>query len=105
MWVVKSSLHPEDADGNLAGYTDGTTSATYTYDDAGRKLTETVNYGSFSKEYSYTYYGNGLKHTFTAPDEQSTRISTASITNCGTSRFRVWAQFPFPTIPGIVRPR
>jgi RHS repeat-associated protein len=57
-----------DADGNLAGYSDGTTSATYTYDDMGRKLTETVNYGSFSKSFSYTYYGNGLKHTFTAPD-------------------------------------
>jgi YD repeat-containing protein len=57
-----------DADGNLSGYSDGTTSATYTYDDMGRKLSETVKYGPFSKSFSYTYYGNGLKQTFTAPD-------------------------------------
>jgi YD repeat-containing protein len=27
-----------------------------------------IRYGLFSKEFSYTYYGNGLKKTFTAPD-------------------------------------
>ena len=57
-----------DDDGNLSGYSDGDTSAEYVYDAMGRKLTETVNYGPFSKSFEYTYYGNGLKHTFTAPD-------------------------------------
>ncbi len=57
-----------DADGNLAGYDDGTTSATSTYDDLGRKLSETVDYGTFTKTFSYTYYQNGLKKTFTGPD-------------------------------------
>lgn len=57
-----------DVDNNLAGYNDGETSAEYDYDDMGRKTWERVNYGSFSKEYFYTYYGNGLKQTFTAPD-------------------------------------
>lgn len=57
-----------DADGNLSGYSDGTTSATYTYDDVGRKLSETLNYGQFTKSFSFSYYGNGLKQTFTAPD-------------------------------------
>jgi len=57
-----------DADSNLADYDDGETSATYTYDDLGRKLTETVDYGAFTKEFSYTYYKNGLKKTFTMPD-------------------------------------
>ncbi len=64
-----------DADGNLAGYSDGVSSATYTYDDLGRKLSETVNYPvtlsgveGFTKEFSYTYYKNGLKKTFTMPD-------------------------------------
>jgi YD repeat-containing protein len=62
-----------DDDGNLSGYSDCTdalqcVSASYTYDDMGRKLTETVNYGPFSKTFEYTYYGNGPKHIFTAPD-------------------------------------
>lgn len=57
-----------DPDGTLSGYSDGVISATYTYDAMGRKLTETVNYGPFSKSFEYTYYGNGLKQTFTAPD-------------------------------------
>jgi len=33
-----------------------------------RKISEAVDYGSFSKSYSYTYYDNGLKKTFTGPD-------------------------------------
>ena len=57
-----------DGDGNLSGYSDGATSATYTYNAVGQKLTETVNYGVFSKNFSYTYYKNGLKKTFTGPD-------------------------------------
>ncbi|MCP4289030.1 MAG: RHS repeat protein, partial [Gammaproteobacteria bacterium] len=57
-----------DADVNLAGYDDGITSATYTYDGLGRKLSETVDYGTFTKTFSYTYYQNGLKKTFTGPD-------------------------------------
>ncbi len=56
-----------DTSGNLTGYDDGDTSATYTYDDLGRKLTETVNYGTFSKTFSYTYYPNGQKQTLTCP--------------------------------------
>ena len=54
--------------GNLAGYSDGVTSASYSYDDLNRKTGETVNYGPFSLSYSYTYYGNGLKRSFTGPD-------------------------------------
>ncbi|MCP4627640.1 MAG: hypothetical protein GY850_29605, partial [bacterium] len=57
-----------DRAGNLTGYNDGTTSAVYTYDDLYRKLSETVNYGSFEKTSTYTYYRNGLKKTFTGPD-------------------------------------
>ena len=54
--------------GNLAGYDDGTTSAAYTYDALGRKLSETVNYGAFSKSFSYSYHPGGQKASFTAPD-------------------------------------
>jgi len=50
------------------GYDDGTTSATYTYDDVYRKTSESVNYGAFQKTYSYTYYNNGMKKTFIDPN-------------------------------------
>lgn len=49
-------------------YDDGSTSAQYTYDALNRKIAETVNYGSFSLSYSYTYTSNGLKKSFTGPD-------------------------------------
>jgi RHS repeat-associated protein len=54
--------------GNLITYNDGTTSGVYSYDDVYRKTSETVSYGSFALTYSYAYYKNGLKKSFTAPD-------------------------------------
>ena len=54
--------------GNLTGYSDGVTSAVYTYDDLQRKTGETVNYGSFSLSYEYEYLKNGLRKSFTGPD-------------------------------------
>ncbi|CAB1059485.1 diguanylate cyclase/phosphodiesterase (GGDEF & EAL domains) with PAS/PAC sensor(s), partial [Olavius sp. associated proteobacterium Delta 1] len=65
---VKTVTFSYDRAGNLTGYDDGTTSAAYTYDDLYRKLSETVNYGTFEQTSSYTYYKNGLKKTFTGPD-------------------------------------
>lgn len=46
----------------------GTASATYTYDNLGRKTAETVDYGPFSLTCNYTYYANGRKKSFTGPD-------------------------------------
>ena len=57
-----------DAVGNVLSYSDGSSSATYSYDALGRQLTESVNYGSFTLGYSYEYYPNGLKKSFTGPD-------------------------------------
>ena len=57
-----------DPAGNLTGYSDGVTSAEYSHDDLNRKTGETVDYGPFSLSYGYTYYGNGLKRSFTGPD-------------------------------------
>ena len=54
--------------GNLTGYDDGVTSGVYVYDPAGRKVSETVNYGSFTKTHGYVYLKNGLKESFTGPD-------------------------------------
>ena len=65
---VKTVTFSYDRVGNLMGYDGGKTSAVYTYDPAYRKVSETVNYGSFSKSFSYTYYKNGFKKSFTAPD-------------------------------------
>jgi len=45
-----------------------TTLVSYVYGAALRKTVETVNYGPFEKSYSYTYYKNGFKKSFTSPD-------------------------------------
>ena len=66
--TVKTVEFHYDPAGNLAGYSDGVTSAEYSYDDLNRKTGETVDYGSFSLSYSYTYYNNGLKRSFTGPN-------------------------------------
>ena len=65
---VKTVEFHYDPSGNLAGYSDGVTSADYSYDDLNRKTHETVDYGPFSLSYGYTYYNNGLKRSFTGPD-------------------------------------
>jgi len=65
---VKTVVFTYDKVGNLMGYDDGITSATYGYDNAYRKTSEIVNYGPFQKTYSYTYYNNGMKKTFTDPN-------------------------------------
>lgn len=43
-------------------------SETYTYTALDQISSVTVNFGSFTKTYSYTYYPNGLKQTYTNPE-------------------------------------
>ena len=43
-------------------------SETYTYTALNQLETVTVNLGAFSKSYSYSYYPNGLKQTYTNPE-------------------------------------
>jgi RHS repeat-associated protein len=52
------------------GYTDGAVSTgTTTYDPKGlRKIGESVNHSTFALSYSYDYYANGQKKSFTGPD-------------------------------------
>lgn len=52
----------------LTGYVDGISSAVYTIDDLQRKTDETVNFGSFSKTITTSYYKNRLKKTFAGAD-------------------------------------
>ncbi|MCK5100487.1 MAG: RHS repeat protein, partial [Desulfobacteraceae bacterium] len=65
---VKSVTFTYNKTGNLVSYNDGTTQGTYNYNALGRKVSETVNFGSFTKTNTYSYYKNGLKKTFTGPD-------------------------------------
>ena len=46
-------------------YDDGTTSAQHEYDDAYRKTSEAVDYGSFQLTNTATYYKDGSKKTYT----------------------------------------
>ena len=57
-----------DNAGNLINYRDGTSTATYIYDDAYRKIGETISYGTFSLTTSYAYNRNGTKNNFTYPN-------------------------------------
>jgi RHS repeat-associated protein len=96
--------------GNLTGYNDGTTSATYVYDDAYRKLSETINYGTFELTYSYAYYKNGLKKSLTMPDgtvyeygyDSSNQISTVMIPGRGVMTYNTytWNAPSAITLPG-----
>jgi YD repeat-containing protein len=65
---VKTVALTYDEAGNLKGYDDGSSSAEYTYDAVYRKTEETVDFGPFAKTIAYTYYGNGLKRTYTDPE-------------------------------------
>jgi len=107
---VKTVDFTYDKLGNVLTHDDGTTSATYTYDDLQRKISETVNYGPFSKSIAYTYYGNGLKKTFTGPDgntinytyDGNNRISGISIPGQGQITYNTY-QWNSPTritLPG-----
>ena len=65
---VKTVTFTYDEAGNLTAYDDGRTSGRYTYDAVYRKTEETVDYGLFAKTIAYTYYGNGLKRSYTDPE-------------------------------------
>ena len=55
--------------GRLNSWSDSTISGSTSYDTRSlRKTGETINYGTFSLSYSYDYYANGFKKSFTGPD-------------------------------------
>jgi len=107
---VKTVLLTYDVVGNLVSYDDGTTSAIYTYDALGQKLTETVDYGSFTLSHSYEYYANGLKKSFTGPDgvkitysyDENNRLSAIDIPNAGRVTYNTyhWNRPAKITLPG-----
>jgi len=107
---VKTVDFTYDKAGNLKTYDDGATSATYAYDNAYRKLSETVNYGTFALTYSYTYYKNGLKKSLTMPDgttydytyDNNNQLSVISIPGQGFLTYNQysWTMPSAMTLPG-----
>jgi YD repeat-containing protein len=77
---VKTVTFTYDTAGNLTGYTDGTSSATYDYDQ-GRKVGETVNYGAFSQSFGYTYDTSGKRPASPTPTGQLTSSPTTRTPN------------------------
>jgi RHS repeat-associated protein len=65
---AKTVILAYDKVGNLERYDDGVTSAQYGYDDLYRKISDTVDHGTFSLSNTHTYNKNGTKKTFTGPD-------------------------------------
>ncbi|MBI5063982.1 MAG: RHS repeat protein, partial [Desulfatitalea sp.] len=108
--AAKTITFTYDPAGNLTGYNDGTTSASYAYDDSDRKTTETVNYPGFSKTNRYTYYKNGLKASFTGPDnipigylyDSNNQLTGVQIPNVGmfTVNKYAWNRPAEETLPG-----
>jgi RHS repeat-associated protein len=65
---AKTVIFTYDKVGNFKSYDDGMTSAQYEYNDLYQKISDTVDYGTFSLSNTYTYNKNGTKKTFTGPD-------------------------------------
>lgn len=104
-----------DAVNRLREWDDSTASATLTYDEMGRKLTETVNYGNgVVLGHRYTYYANGAKRTYTGPDgvtytftyDSENQVKTVSAPDLGviTVSDYTWTGAKTTILPGgIVR--
>ncbi len=107
---VKTVSFTYDKVGNLKTYDDGITSAVYDYDVLNRKLSETVSYGLFDLNYSYSYYKNGLKKTFTGTDgvayeyayDNNNQIVSLQTSDMGsiTVNSYIWDRPDFITLPG-----
>ena len=108
--AVKTVSFTYDNAGNLKTYDDGVTTGQYGYDDAYRKISETVNYGTFQLSNSYTYYKNGLKKSFTGPDgvayeyayDSNNQLTGVQIPGAGSITFSsyTWNRPDSVTLPG-----
>ncbi len=89
--LQKTVSYTYDSIGRITHWSDGTVSGNYTYDPNGRILTETINYGTFSRTARFTYYKNGLRKTYTTPEgktytyyyDDANRLTGIDIPNLG----------------------
>lgn len=58
-------------DGKLKSYDDQVTSSVFEYTAMNRLQKETLDFGTFSKSYSYSYHKNGDLKTYTDPENQT----------------------------------
>jgi RHS repeat-associated protein len=61
----KAVTYSYDANGRMTGYSMADSSASFGYDEKGRKTSETVNFGPFSRTRSWTYHPDDRIHTYT----------------------------------------
>ncbi len=64
----RSVAYSYDRNGNVTGWSDGTTSASYQYDKNNRVIEASTDYGVFSLTYGYSYDAAGRPHNYLAPD-------------------------------------
>lgn len=65
---VKTVRFTYDAQDRMLAYVDGTTAGTWDYDDSNRTVQCTIDYGSFSASYAYTFDAEGHKTSMTGPN-------------------------------------
>jgi RHS repeat-associated protein len=69
--LQKTTAYTYDDADNLIGWSDGNVSATRSYDDAGRLLAETIDYGNFALTHRSTWHGNNQIASHTGPDNRT----------------------------------
>jgi len=62
--AAKAIVYHYDKNNQLTGYDDGITSATYLLDDLGRLTSASINFGTFTKSYRYSYAKDGQISSF-----------------------------------------
>jgi RHS repeat-associated protein len=106
---VKTVTFDYNALGDLVSWNDGECSGEFAYDELGRKTREVISYGSFALTNSYAYYANGLKKTFTGPDnipydyayDGNNRLSALSVPGVGAV---TWDSYSWNSPARITRP-
>jgi len=66
--LAKTTVFTYDEEDRLLTWSDGRFGSVIAYDDAGRLVSEQLDFGAFRKSRAYTYYPNNQVQTYTGPD-------------------------------------